>query len=66
MPHCQNCGGHVTKDYARVFTPTDVDQPRVCPNCPDKLRDDGKVREARASRANNETPTTYDSEYADG
>lgn len=66
MPHCQNCGSHVTKDYARVFTPDDVDQPRCCPECPDKLRDNGRIRDARATRENTEAPTTYDAEKAGG
>lgn len=51
MPHCQNCGAHVTKDYARVFTPNDVDEVRACPNCPDRIRVDGQVREARSTRS---------------
>lgn len=51
MPECQNCGGFVTARYAQVFTPTDIEKPRVCPNCEDKLRDaTGKVREARGAR----------------
>lgn len=50
-PKCQNCGAVVTKDYARVFTPNDVDEPRCCPSCPDMIRDfDGTVREARSDR----------------
>lgn len=47
---CENCGGHVSAEYARVFAPTGRDSVRVCPNCPDKLRDNGKIREARSSR----------------
>lgn len=50
MPECNNCGAFVTVDYVRVFTPDGVEQPRVCPNCPDMVRTDGEVREARAVR----------------
>lgn len=50
MPECQNCDSFVTDRYVKVFTPQDVDEPRVCPNCPDKLRDGNDVREARATR----------------
>jgi len=50
MPECQNCGAFVTAAYARVFTPTGVDDPRVCPNCEDKIRDGADVREARSTR----------------
>jgi transcriptional regulator with XRE-family HTH domain len=50
---CQNCGAHVSRSYAAVFTPEDVEQPRVCPCCPDKIRErDGSVRDARSSRSN--------------
>lgn len=54
MPECQNCESFVTTQYSRVFTPDDVDSPRVCPYCPDKLRDGADVREARATRRPNE------------
>lgn len=47
MPDCQNCGAFVTETYARVFTPTEVAQPRVCPNCENKLRDGAQIRDAR-------------------
>ena len=50
MPNCQNCGSFVTNRYARVFTPDGVDEPRVCPQCENKLRDGGEVREARSRR----------------
>ena len=50
MPDCQNCGAFVTKDYARVFTPNDHDDPRVCPECEDMIRDGNGVREARSPR----------------
>lgn len=50
MPTCQNCGAFVTQEYARVFTPNDVDEPRVCPNCPDKIREGAEIREARTNR----------------
>lgn len=49
---CQNCGAHVSRSYAAVFTPEDVEQPRACPSCPDKIRErDGSVRDARSSRS---------------
>lgn len=50
MPNCGNCGSFVTAQYARVFTPNDVEQPRVCPNCEDIIRDGSDVREARSQR----------------
>ncbi|WP_340100284.1 DUF7563 family protein [Salinibaculum salinum] len=50
MPDCQNCGAFVTKDYARVFTPNDMDEPRVCPECEDMIRDGSDVRKARSPR----------------
>jgi len=51
MPTCQNCGSFVTTDYVRVFTPNEVDRPRVCPACEDLVRDGAEVREARATRS---------------
>ncbi|WP_435068425.1 DUF7563 family protein [Haloplanus sp. C73] len=39
MPECQNCSAFVTRAYARAFTPSGVDEPRVCPRCEDVLRD---------------------------
>ena len=50
MPECQNCGEFVTDAYARVFTPRGVENPRVCPECEDKIRDGSEVREARSPR----------------
>lgn len=50
MPKCQNCGAFVTKVYARVFTPPGIDNPRVCPECEDKVRDGADVRDARSTR----------------
>lgn len=50
MPNCSNCGAFVTDSYVRVFTPRDRETVRACPRCPDKVRDGGKVREARAPR----------------
>lgn len=52
MPNCQNCGSFVTGAYARVFTPKGIDEPRVCPECTDKIRDGADVREARSPRNN--------------
>lgn len=49
---CQNCGSHVSKKYQRVYTPEHEPAPRVCPACPDKVREsDGSVREVRSSRS---------------
>lgn len=50
MPTCQNCGSFVTVQYARVFTPQEIDEPRVCPRCPDKVRDGAEIRTARSTR----------------
>ena len=50
MTECQNCGAFVTAAYARVFTPNGVEDPRVCPQCEDKIRDGSDVREARSTR----------------
>lgn len=46
MHECQNCHSHVTDRYVKVFTPPDVEQPRVCPNCSDMVRTGSEVREA--------------------
>jgi len=51
MPECENCGAFVTADYARVFSPDDVDGVRTCPRCPDKIRGKGgEPRDARSQR----------------
>jgi hypothetical protein len=50
MPECQNCGGFVTEQYVRVFAPSEMETVRVCPQCPDKLRDGAEIREANSSR----------------
>ena len=50
MPSCQNCGSAVTKQYVRVFTPTGVDEPRVCPRCDDMVRSGAEIRPARSTR----------------
>lgn len=52
MAECQNCGSFVTETYARVFTPPGVEDPRVCPECEDEIRDGARIREARSSRGN--------------
>lgn len=44
---CQNCGSHVTRQYARVFAPDEDAGPRVCPNCEDMVRDRDGVRPKR-------------------
>lgn len=54
MPECQNCGEHVSEQYARVFTPDELENPRVCPFCPDKLREKGDIRDARSPREGNQ------------
>jgi hypothetical protein len=59
MAQCQNCGSHVSDDYARVFTPNGVDQPRCCPNC-GKVREGNDVREARSGPENGTEPSKYD------
>jgi len=51
MPECGNCESFVTRAYVRVFTPDDVTEPRVCPNCEDMVRDGADVREARSPRS---------------
>ncbi len=50
MAECQNCGAFVTDRYVKVFTPEQVDRPRVCPNCEDKIRDGADVRKPRSPR----------------
>lgn len=54
QPRCQNCGERVSRQYVRVFAPDGLDNPRVCPSCPDMVRDrlaEGGIRQARATRA---------------
>lgn len=53
MPECANCGGVVTDQYARVFAPPGIHGVRVCPNCEDKIREKGRVREAHSVRQSN-------------
>jgi NAD-dependent SIR2 family protein deacetylase len=50
MAECQNCGAVVTDQYVRVFAPTGMDTVRVCPQCPDMVREAGDVREAKSPR----------------
>jgi hypothetical protein len=50
MPICENCDGFVTETYVRGFAPAGRKTIRVCPHCPDKLRDGADVREAHAAR----------------
>lgn len=65
MPHCRNCGAHVTEDYVRVLAPPEADTVRACPDCPDMIRTfDGSVREARSPRHQTTEHTEYDPEYA--
>jgi len=51
-PRCQNCGGHVSEDYVRVFS-ADDETIRACPDC-DNVRSMGEVRQMRtpSGRAN--------------
>lgn len=53
MRKCQNCGAAVTDQYARVFAPPGIHGVRVCPNCENKLREKGEIRDAHSSRHNN-------------
>ncbi len=62
MPECQNCGSFVTEAYVRVFAPDGVEDPRACLECEDKIRDNGKIREARGPRSGGSDPTKYDPE----
>jgi hypothetical protein len=50
MPHCLNCESFVTQRYVAVFEPDGFENPRVCPNCEDIIRDGNDVREARSTR----------------
>ena len=50
MAECENCGEFVTEQYVRVFAPTGMETVRVCPKCPDMVRRDGEVREAKSPR----------------
>ena len=52
MPECANCGEFVTEQYVRVFSPSEKETVRVCPNCPDLIRSNGVVRETRSPRGN--------------
>ncbi|WP_420825976.1 DUF7563 family protein [Halococcus salsus] len=52
MPECENCGSFVTEQYVRVFAPPGMTSVRVCPNCPDLIRENGSVREAKSQRRN--------------
>lgn len=46
---CQGCGATVSRDYARVFSPDNVDGVRTCPDCPDLIREgDGTIRQKRS------------------
>jgi len=49
MPRCRNCDAYVSDDYARVLS-RDGETVRACPRCPDKVRTNGRVRDARATR----------------
>ena len=47
MREYMNCGSEVTADYARVFSSDDVDGVRVCPSCPDLIREKNGTRMRR-------------------
>lgn len=64
MPTCENCGHHITPDYARVFS-RDGDGVECCPHCPDRIRRDGQVQDARSSRENRDTHGRYTAEGDD-
>lgn len=41
MPHCENCGGHISTEFMRVVAPSqfvDRDALPICPECPDIAR----------------------------
>lgn len=38
MPDCQNCGAFVTKQYVRVFEPSEMDDASACPHCTNRNR----------------------------
>jgi NAD-dependent SIR2 family protein deacetylase len=50
MPECDNCGAVVTEQYVRVFAPSGMNTVRVCPNCPDMVREGSEVRAAKSPR----------------
>lgn len=50
MPNCQNCGAFITQQYVCVFAPNEMETVRVCPECPDMMRDGGEVRPAKSQR----------------
>jgi hypothetical protein len=50
MPECANCDAVVTEQYVRVFAPSGMETVRVCPNCPDMVREGGDVRAAKSPR----------------
>ncbi|WP_449271721.1 DUF7563 family protein [Halogranum amylolyticum] len=50
MPTCQNCRANVSKQYVRVFTPDNLDNPRACPHCQDMVRAGASVRKTRSTR----------------
>lgn len=50
MPECSNCESFVTEQYVRVFAPEGMETVRACPQCPDRIRSRGEIREARSPR----------------
>lgn len=50
MPECGNCDAYVTDRYVRVFSHRGEETVYCCPQCPDKVRRDGSVEEARSTR----------------
>ena len=45
---CGNCGHHITEAYERAFEIGG--EVRCCPFCPDKVRRNGTVQDARSQR----------------
>jgi len=49
MNRCRNCNAPVSERYVRVLS-RDGEGVDACPHCPDVLRRNGRITEARASR----------------
>jgi hypothetical protein len=50
MPACKNCGEFVTERYVKVFASTGMNTVRVCPACPDMVREGSEVRKSKSPR----------------
>jgi hypothetical protein len=55
MPECNNCGGFVTEQYVRVFAPEGMDTVRVCPKCPNMVRNNGEFVKLSRHEATDDT-----------